>query len=364
MDKYEQKKHMLCINDFGVVGKEVFMSNGNFNALIIYDLENKKISHIEKFVGIDYSTFSPHRICKVYKNKVFFFPQNGNTVNVFDVDSKQQKFLELNKVAEMHGVQFVFQSKGEFYLLPYYGKEGMIYFNVDSPEKYKKVEWWVSDELKNANSLRSGKYDEKKIWTQCVGSNTLLITDIFDRTIEKYNIELGKNNIHMIEFDGNNFWITIENGAEIYKWNVNDGVQDVFDIPMEVFDICPCKVHICTKDRIFLFFKGRKELFMLDANKREIVLLSSLPDWVIYPYADWTVYYKPYGDSIFLFCNFTSLIIEVDMKSLKVNYYSTVIEKNQIYEEHCLKDYAIEENKCYDWKRDVKSYLNMVIEYM
>ncbi|MCX4321165.1 MAG: hypothetical protein OSJ44_15860, partial [Lachnospiraceae bacterium] len=96
LNKYEQKKHMICINDFGVVDREAFISNGNFNALIVYDLENRRISYIEQFIGIAPGAFSPHRICEVYDKKVFFFPQNGNIVNVFDIQSRRQQFFEVN----------------------------------------------------------------------------------------------------------------------------------------------------------------------------------------------------------------------------------------------------------------------------
>lgn len=365
MNEYEQKKHMICINDFGVADREVFMSNGCFNALITYDLENREISHIEQFVGSTPSAFSPHRICKVCNKKVFFFPQNGSNVNVFDVQSRQQQFYEVE-----NSVQAVFCSKNGFYLLPYYGKEGMIYFDIDSPEIHEKVKWWDSDELKNAISIRSGEYSDKKIWTLCVGLNTLLITDISNNTIEKHNINLGKNNVYDAVFDGNDFWISVENESKIYKWNVVQGVQDIFDVHINDSGSCPYKVFVCIDGIVFVFLKGKKQLFMLDTDKRELVLLSDFPNWVIYPNEDWTVYHKRYGDTVYLFCNFTSMIIAVDMKSLKVSYYSTVVEKNQIYEKymnetmrHCLKDCVIEENECYDWKKDINSYLNMVIDY-
>ncbi|WP_289301758.1 hypothetical protein [Sporofaciens musculi] len=365
MNDYKQKKHMICINDFGVVDREVFMSNGNFNALIIYDLENWEISHIEQFVGIVPSVFSPHRICKVYNKKVFFFPQNGNVVNVFDVQNRQQQFFEAE-----NSVQSVFCTKTGFYLLPYYGKDGMIFFDADSPEMYEKVKWWDSDELKNAKSIRSGEYSERKIWTHCVGTNTLLITDIWGKTIEKYKVNLGKNSIHNVEFDGNDFWISVESGSKIYKWNIVQGVQDIFDVHMNDSGGCPYKIFICIDGIVFVFLRGKKQLFLLDDNRRELVLLSNFPNWVIYPNVDWTVYYKRHGDTVYLFCNFASMVIAVDMKSLKVSYYSTVVEKSQIYEEymneamrHCLKDCMIEENVCYDWKKDINSYLNMVMEY-
>jgi len=365
MNEYEQKKHMICINDFSVIEKKVLMSNGNFNALITYDLENRKISHIEQFVGIAHGAFSPHRICKVYNEKVFFFPQNGNLVNVFDVQSRQQQFFEVK-----NRVQSVFCSKNRFYLLPYYGKEGMIYFDADNPKMHENVKWWDSDELKNAKSIRSGEYSEGKIWTQCVGTNMLLITDVFSKTIEKYYVNLGKKDIHDVEFDGNDFWISVENESKIYKWNVVQGIDDVFDVHVNYSDGCPYKIFVCIDGIVFVFLRGKKQLFMLDTDKREIVFLSDFPDWVIYPNVDWTVYYRRYEDTVYLFCNFTSMIIAVDIKSLKVSYYSTVVEKSLIYEKymneamrHCLKDYVIGENECYDWKRDIKSYLNMVMEY-
>ena len=286
-------------------------------------------------------------------------------MNIFDIQSRQQHFFEAES-----SVQSVFCSKTGFYLLPYYGKEGMIYFDVDTPEMNEKLKWWDSDELKNAKSIRSGEYSEGKIWTQCVGTNTLLITDIFSKTIKKYNVNLGKNSIYNVEFDGRDFWISVENDTKIYKWNVVQGVQDIFDVHMKDSNGCPYKIFVCIDGMVFVFLRGKKQLFMLDTNKRELVLLSDFPNWVIYPNVDWTVYYKRYGDTVYLFCNFTNMIIAVDMKSLKVSYYSTVVEKTPIYENYmnetmrlCLKDCVMGENECYDWKKDIKSYLNMVIEY-
>ena len=308
LNKYEQKKHMICINDFGVVDREAFISNGNFNALIVYDLENRRISYIEQFIGIAPGAFSPHRICEVYDKKVFFFPQNGNIVNVFDIQSRRQQFFEVN-----NSVQSVFCSKNGFYLLPYYGKDGMIYFDADSHEMHEKVKWWDSDELINAKSIRSGKYSEGKIWTQCVGTNSLLITDIFSKTIERYHINLDKNSIYDVEFDGNDFWISVEDGFKIYKWNVALGVQDIFDVHMNGFSGCPYKIFVCVDGIVLVFLRGKKQLFMLDTDRRELILLSNFPSWVIYPNQDWTVYYKRYGDMVYLFCNFTSMI---DRKSV------------------------------------------------
>lgn len=364
MNEYEQRKHMICINDFGVADKEVFMSNGNFNALIIYDIENREISHIEQFAGIDSGAFSPHRICKVHNEKVFFFPQSGNIVNVFDVRSRQQQFFEVE-----NAIQLAFGFEKGFYLLPYHGKEGMVYFNADNPQMHEKVRWWDSDELESAKSIRSGEYGEGKMWTQCVGTNKILITDICSKAIEKYDVDLGQDRIYEIEYDGNDFWISVENGTKIYKWDIIQGVQDVFDVHMNNFGNCQCKIFLCIDGIVFVFLRGKKQLFMLDMDKHEIVLLSDFPDWAVYPNTDWTVYYKRYKNTVYLFCNFTNMIIAVDMESLKVSYYSTIV-KNIIYERymneamgHCLKDYEIVESKYYDWKRDLKSYLNMVMEY-
>lgn len=71
---YETKKKMVCINSFAIAGNKAYLSNGNFNALIIYNLDKGEIEHMEKFAAIDESVFAYHKGCIEYEGTVFFCP--------------------------------------------------------------------------------------------------------------------------------------------------------------------------------------------------------------------------------------------------------------------------------------------------
>ena len=99
-------------------------------------------------------------------------------------------------------------------------------------------------------------------------------------------------------------------------------------------------------------------------------VLSQFPPDTIYPKAKyWGVKERIYGDKLYLFCDVTDLIIQVDLNSLEVRYMKTQVigsqvfeeYKNQIWKEILLeiedKNYRCENG--YDWKTYISTFIQL-----
>ena len=367
-EEFKNRKDTVCICDVGIVGDYAIMSNDIFNALIVYDLKEKRISSIERFMEIEAGAHAYHSFCEVVEDSAYFFPRSGNIVNKYDKKHNEQKIITLKKEGEF-GVQYAHVNGKQLYLFPFYGKNKLISLDFGS-DTCAEMDWWECEELLKAPSIRSGRYADGKVWNHCVDSNLILITDVYNETIDKINIDIGNREIHFIEFDGESFLVALKNSPDIYEWSKKDGLIEVYnDMSRRYTAQYPYKIFVCVNNEIFVFLRERNELLILDKKSKRINKIADFPEWALYPSNDWTVYFRELKDTILLFCYFTNFVIAVDKKNLNVRFFKTSVENSKMYRDYydsTIREYLrgniIHEGVPYDWKSNLDAFIENVCE--
>ena len=370
----KEKMHSICVGDFGIVGNTVFLSNGNFNALIQVDLQTNRIISIEKFPDFKDGEFAIHRICKVVGNEVWFFQETGNVISVYDTLNKRHHSVVINyemSDGKPYGTQFVYEDDGNLYLFSAYTNRGLVKLNTDT--KTCSIEdWWHIQNEKNEDILvRSDYFATGCVWSQSLTNNIIYITDISKKRIDAYRVDLDGNDMHMCEYDGVNFWIAVKNDPTIYKWNPKDGIKDRIRPDIEVGkDGYSYKIFSCQDNKVFVFLRNpeRNEIYVLDENRESLKSIGVFPDWVLYPDVQWTVYAKQYRRKVYFFCYYTNLIIEVNLDDLVVKFLSTTIYNEKQFDDYIFemmegyKKEIVKEEKSYDFRTGLSSFIDIVTD--
>lgn len=367
----ETLKRMIGMMGVGIADGKAYISNRFYNALIIYNIQEGKVEKAERFVHMDASSFAYHGGCVEHNGTVYFFPDNGYGVHAYHVDSGCQKHYDFGFCQV--GYARVFGE--ELVLFPWHAKQGLLTIDLNKETGNARKDWWDADRILGdlgSDSLYSGAYDDDRVWSHCVKSNCLLITDYRNRSIEKYTINTEEKLLYGSAYDGNDFWFTAIGKDVIYQWNINDGLKKCYSpgfvVDGRTEDYPPCRKIACAEGHVFLIPCNENALFLLNKETGKMEKLSQFPAETIYPRAKyWGVFEKIYKNKLYLFCDVTDLLIQVDLDNLNVRYINTQIIGDQTFEKYVNqiwgsilsemreRDWLYENG--YDWKTWLSNFM-------
>lgn len=369
----ETLKRMMGIMDVVTVNGKAYISNRFYNAFIIYNIQEGVIESVERFEHMDLSSFAYHGGCVAHNETLYFYPDNGYGVHAYNLDSGCQKYYDLG--FSQVGYAHIFQEK--LMLFPFYAEQGLIAINLKEEQPNVRQEWWDASRILGdvgSNFLYTGMYDDNKVWSHCTKSNYLLISDCQNHLIEKYTINVDEKRLYGSAYDGKDFWFTVVGEDIIYQWNINEGLRNCFKpgfiVRERLHDVSPSRKLVCVRGFVFIIQCNENALYLLNRETGKMELLSRFPAGVIYPKAKyWSVKEKIDKNKLYLFCDVTSMIIEIDLNSLNVRYISTQIIADKVFDEYLtqiwdsifidmIKTDCLYENG-YDWKVYISNFIKL-----
>lgn len=372
----ETMKKMLGILDFAIVKEKAYMSNRFYNALIVYNMRERMIEKAERFIHLDASSLAYHRGCVAHNGNVYFYSDTYYGLHAYNAGSGCQKNYDLG----IGPVIYLHFEEEKLLLFPCYAEHGLIAIDLEKETDSGKQDWWNADQIlgdAKTNFLYSEAYEGSKVWSLCTKTNYLLISDCQMRSIKKHVVDIEETVIFRGEYDGNDFWFTIVDSDSIYQWNIEKGLQNCFKPDLaeweETSKLSPYRKIVCAWGYVFAILCNENALFLLNKETGKLELLSSFPEKTIYPKAkDWGIKEKIEGNQLYLFCDLSNLIIQVDLESLNVRYIDTQVTDNEVFDEYVKQVWndilwEMRDRNCwgengYDWKTWLPNFIKFNME--
>lgn len=371
--KIEELKKIIGIIDVAIVKEKAYISNRFYNALIVYNIQDDTIERVERFVHMEASAFAYHGGCVEHNGVVYFYPDSGYGVHAYNPDSGCQKYYDLGfgKVGYSH----IYDEK--LVLVPWYAEQGLITIDLKNETSIARSEWWdasrILDDAKT-NSLFTGAYDDQRVWSHCTKTNYLIITDYQKHLIEKHMIDVDEKALLGSAYDGKDFWFTVVGKDILYQWNIEHGLQNRFMLGLTAWektnDTSPYRKIVCAQGYIFLIPCDENALFLFHKETGKMEMLSRFPKETVYPKAKyWGIKEKIDRKMLYLFCDVTNLIIQVDLDSLNVRYIDTRPISDKIFDEYVkqmwnsilleIDDEGFIGENGYDWKTCPSNFIRL-----
>ncbi|MCH5270303.1 MAG: hypothetical protein J1E83_06090 [Lachnospiraceae bacterium] len=329
MDIYMENRLYLSAPCFVMDEKKLYFSNRSCNALVIVDRETWNVESMEPFSGEALEAKELHFECCRLGNKIYFLPQGKKRIHVYDLESKEQKVYEpegeygasQNALWNFH----VWQDK--IYLLPCGGGFGL--WALDFDGQLNKESWWAVQT--DRNHFFHGDLDEHRFFSVRVGTRELTITDLENRETKTHL--LPDTGVGHIAYDGQDFWYTSWNHADIVRWNPGQGERERYAFPM--WDKCslggaPYACIYAAGSKVFVASGTREELFLLDKENRilkSILKLHEIPN--IYWEIEMTPVFTRMGDKLIVTFWGAGGAAVIDLTTMEGKMYQDVIPINE-----------------------------------
>lgn len=367
----EIMKKMIGITDAAVVKEKAYISNRFYNSLIMYNIKKDTVEQVERFVHMNAISFAYHGGCIAHNGIVYFYPDNGYGVHAYDTESGHQKYYDLG--ACRVGYSCILEDK--MILFPWYSEQGLITIDLKEETIQTKLDWWNANDIlgyAKSNFLNSGGYDESRVWNHCTKTNCLLLSDCYRHKIEKHLVDVDGKALWGSQYDGKDFWFTEVDKAVIYQWNIEKGLRNKFQFELTAWEengeASPYRKLICAREYVFIVPYNENALFILNKRTEKLEKLSKFPEGIVYPKTNyWNIHEKQEDNQLYLFCDLTNLVIQVDLDSLNVKYRNTLIRDNAVFDRYTEQIWKsifeeidnkgwISENE-HDWKTYLPNFL-------
>lgn len=329
MDIYTENHIYLSAPYFVMDEKKLYFSNRSFNALVIVDRETWNVESMVPFEGEALNAKELHWECHKQGNKIYFLPQGNRKLHVYDMESGKQKVYELegNRPQSVSWYFHVWQNR--MYLLPCGGELGL--WSLDSDGQLSKEDWWEA-QAGTTSQFVYGAIDEQRFFLLMCQTREFAITDLENRKIKTY--QLPDERVYCVaSYDGQDFWYTSYDNSDIVRWNPECGEKERYSFT--VWDKCdaaglPYSYIYAAEQEIFVVSGTKKELFLLDKEKRTLKQIFELTEWPpIYRSVDiWPVLTRIGDKLIWTFRNASGAAV-IDLTTMEGKMYQDVIPVNE-----------------------------------
>ncbi|NBH71180.1 hypothetical protein D3Z51_03865 [Clostridiaceae bacterium] len=373
MMEIETMKKMVGISDALILKERAYVSNRLYNSFIIYNTQKNVIEYIDSFVHMDDLSFAYHGGCIEHDGILYFYPDNGYGVHSYDTNKGCQKFYDLGFCRV--GFSYILEDK--LILFPWYSEQGLIVIDLKKDTIQLESDWWNASQIlrdEKIHFLNSGMYDNNRVWSHCTKTNCLLISDCYKQVIQKHVIDVGEKKLWGSQYDGNDFWFSVVGENIIYQWNIEVGLKKTYRIDCKdwgkTYEVSPFRKIVCVANGLFIIPYNENALFLLNKKTEKVELISRFPDETIYPQTKyWNIKERIFENQLYLFCDFTNMIVQVDLDRLCVKYINTQLSGDKKWDEYVDQKWklileeihnkdSIYENG-YDWKMYLTNYIQI-----
>ncbi len=165
------------------------------------------------FSNVGDSVFRKNQICRVFNNHLYLFPDNGNSIEIYDIEHNTVKSIAVeNSKQSRLGMFNAWCSDG--FIMSLASGKGTLYI-IDNETNSIVDEIIITNE--KALSFNAIRKDNKIISISTV-SNEVYVIDCKSCKVERFVIPVDANGFQTISWDGKYFWISGKN-KELYIWN-------------------------------------------------------------------------------------------------------------------------------------------------
>lgn len=275
----------LRVGSFIKIENKIYFMNLAFNGIFYIDLNDFSTHFVHKF------TFEPASAvalstggCMYNDGVIYFFPNNMNAIMEYNIFTKKEMMIEIPYQNEKN---FKFADairKGDMvYIFPFDICKGIyrFYFNEQKIEKDEELSLLFNSGFRCANvflvqgnRMLMGEY----------GGNRIVEVDLDMKKIVKVHIIAPEIKIFFICYDGNNYWILQTESLDIYEWNYQSNMIQVYtnkkitEEKGENIELPPYSNLIFLEDEILVLNNELKNIWRIHRGKNVIDHPINLPE--------------------------------------------------------------------------------------
>lgn len=267
---YEQSKSM-AMRDMYIDSDRIYFSNHTFNALISMDKISGEFRYLKSFNGVVPWMKALHRRIIMYKESLFFFPDDSKGISKYNLVTGEIDFFKAKEKFMQVADAFLFGKNA--YLVPRSIKQPFYVFDMERCRYESRYCWNLMIIEKLGINYEIFIWPpciiERTIWVLVKNLNVVIETSIDDWSIELYFFDKDLL-FDSITSDGKNIWLSSGSNDVIICWNKSIGlvrryVLSEFRNSKMTRDISRL---IFVQDRIFVLPKMGNELFVINLSGR------------------------------------------------------------------------------------------------
>lgn len=321
----------LSYTDFVQDGDRIYCANNNYNLLLTLN-EKGEVQSFVPFEEIEASRRNMHIQCVKWQNKIIFLPAGNQPVHVYEPESKKQQVYRLAEGTRGSLLSWKAHKYEErLYLLPCYQNQGLWRWDNENGG-FIREEWW-EEKIEENKLLQHISIDEKQVATWHVGGDKLYITNLSSREVEV--MSFPDECIHLLQYDGQNFWYTINKSADIVCWN-RQGVVKRICLPVKQECQNRNAVYLgmyCVEDKVFL--GDGDYIYLLNKKKNMLECLYAIKFTKgVFAVKGKRLYFKHIGSKLICMLRYAGEIIVIDLVSGDVKQYSQPLYINPEMDEY------------------------------
>ena len=205
-------------------GDDLWISHFKFNGLYKIDLASGDVVFMGRFLHYGEKESQIHSCAQKYGNQLYFFPQNADNVDIYDISTGEFCSVKLpvkDKVLQKVIVE-TFRYDDTCVMVPRFADIPLMILSLSDNKTIECINL--------SESNKRVKEDSKNLTLYACEVNHVIYFPIKDTNcIGSYDLDRREEKIYIlseiekivgdIKADGNDFWINADNG--IYKWNPN-----------------------------------------------------------------------------------------------------------------------------------------------
>lgn len=324
-----EEKNKLSMQAVFSDGLYTWISNFDYNCLAKIEDATNSIVSVEPFVQENIDEFALHKGVVRYKNKIIFYPNRGQGLNIVNLDSGEQEYFSLaDYVIKEKRCKFssAILRDEKLCLIPQDYHQNMLVVNLED-WKVEVCLWW--NEMLKAYAIP----DDVAFMGADIWKNNLLISVrkqcyffkcSFDKeTAEKITIKDENVQIHRVFAIKDAIWCTCFNSADLYIVSENGEVEKIISPYDSEYDFVPYMALVSFENGVVVIPRYKNEVTFYEYTGEKMAEMHlwyhreiKNKNTVIYNFAT-----KQVGNKLILYPNYDGVIKKIDLSDFSVEEY-------------------------------------------
>lgn len=213
-------------------GDKKWISNIRFNGLFVIDDNTNQVKFVGRFPCYREDEFAIHSLAAQCNNKLYFFPQRGKSIDIYDLNTHKFYSESIEPWSDMPIgiVAGIIQEQEKFWIFPRHAGGDVLLYSTESSKfidsyKLEKATKIVENSPKKVLSFTICKV-ENEVCLPLYGTNTICFTNLKEKKERIVELE-DVSELQFMSYDGNYAWLA-END-NVIKWDINNDTLKRFD---------------------------------------------------------------------------------------------------------------------------------------
>lgn len=275
----------LCFCDIIEYKGYGWFSNNSYNGLFKINLENGDISWEAKFQSEEDTAIMLHRKILRYEDFLFFFPERGKTISVYNIALNHmesislQPFYDLEKKCNVNDV--VMQDCENCIIFPQHVYQPLLKMNLRTRVIVKTDEW--NFEIKRrcpaADLIADLCMHSGKAYCLIPGTHTIFETEFNTLRVKEYFVSKWDLCGAIFTWDSDRIWTVNSDCTKLMSFDLSDEATETIRLPEQfVLNHYNANGIIATEEYVILLPGIAEEIILYHKQTKEFSVLSDYPD--------------------------------------------------------------------------------------